>query len=96
MAQLSKLVQSRSTHDTGHFIYSCTKGLAFKTLIQESLFKISLKRFDKTLNIKSQETLNSEMVQLFLTIDELPILTDDMRLKFHRDNQFALGQQRSN
>ena len=25
------------------------------------------------------------MVRLFLTIDELPNLTDDMRLKFHRE-----------
>ena len=66
-------------------MYSCAKGLAFKTLIQESWFKISLKRLDKILNTRSQETFNSEMVRLFLTIDELPNLTDDMRLKFHRE-----------
>ena len=54
-------------------------------MIQESWFKISLKRLDKTLNTRSQETFNSEMVRLFLTIDELPNLTDDMRLKFHRE-----------
>ena len=68
-----------------NLIYSCAKGLAFKTMIQDSWFKISLKRLDKTLNTRSQETLNSEMVRLFLTIDELPNLTDDMRLKFHRE-----------
>ena len=66
-------------------MYSCAKGLAFKTLIQESWFKFSLKRLDKTLNTRSQETFNSEMVRLFLTKDELPNLTDDMRLKFHRE-----------
>ena len=67
-----------------NLIYSCAKGLAFKTLIQESWFKISLKRLDKTLNTRSQETFNSEMVRLFLTIDELPNLANDMRLKFDR------------
>ena len=69
----------------GNLMYSCAKGLAFKTMIQDSWFKISLKRLDKTLNTRSQETFNSEMVRLFLTIDELPNLTDDMRLKFHRE-----------
>ena len=40
----------------GNLMYSCAKGLAFKTMIQESWFKISLKRLDKTLNTSSQET----------------------------------------
>ena len=66
-------------------MYSCAKGLAFKTMIQDSWFKISLKRLDKTLNTRSQETFNSKMVRLFLTLDEMPNLTDDMRLKFHRE-----------
>ena len=68
-----------------NLMYSCAKGLAFKALIQESRFKINLKCLEKTLNIRSQETFNSEMMRLFLTIDELPNFTDDMRLKFHRE-----------
>ena len=69
----------------GNLMHNCAKGLAFKTMIQESWFKISLKRLDKTLNTRSQETFDSEMVRLFLTIDELSNLTDDMRLKIHRE-----------
>ena len=68
-----------------NLIYSCAKGLAFKILIQESWFKLSLKRHDKTLNNRLQKNFNSEMVRLFLTIDKLPNFTDDMRLKFDRE-----------
>ena len=62
-----------------NLMYNCAKGLAFKTLIQDSWFKISLKRLEKALNTRSQETFNSEMVRLFLTIDGLPNITDDMK-----------------
>ena len=44
-----------------------------------------MKRVDRALDILSQVNYHKELVKLFLDIDDLPRLTDVMRLTFHRE-----------
>ena len=63
-----------------YLMYSSGKGLEFKMQILKSWFKINLKRVDRALDTLSQVNYYRELVKLFLDIDDLPHLTDDMRL----------------
>ena len=68
-----------------YLIYSSGKGSEFKMQILESWFKINLKRVDRALATLSQDNYHRELVKLLLAIDDLPHLTVDMRLMFHRE-----------
>ena len=68
-----------------YLMYSSGKGFEFKMQILNSWFKINLKRVDRALDTLSQVNYHREMVKLFLDIDDLPHLTDDMRLTFHKE-----------
>ena len=68
-----------------YLMYSSGKGSEFKMQILESWSKINVKRVDRALDTFSQVNYHRELVKLFLAIDDLPHLTDDMRLTFHRE-----------
>ena len=66
-------------------MHSSAKGLAFMWQIQESWFKVSFQRLQRALATNSRETYHRELVQLFQDIDQLPNLTDDKRIIFHKE-----------
>ena len=66
-------------------MHSSAKGLAFKWQIQESWFKVSFQRLQRALETNSRETYHRELVRLFQDIDQLPNLTDETRIKFHKE-----------
>ena len=68
-----------------YLMHSFAKGLAFKWQIQESWFKVSFQRLQRALVTNSRETYHRELVRLFQDIDQLPNLTDERRIKFHKD-----------
>ena len=67
-----------------YLMYSSAKGLVFKWQIQESWCKVNLRRLQKTLDTKSRETYQRELVRMFLDIDQMPGLSDGMRTMFHK------------
>ena len=68
-----------------YLMHSSAKGLAFKWQIQESWFKVSFQRLQRALATNSRETYHRVLVQLFQDIDQLPNLTDETRIKFHKE-----------
>ena len=66
-------------------MHSSAKGLAFKWQIQESWFKVSFQRLQSALVTNSRETYHRELVRLFQDIDQLQNLTDETRIKFHKE-----------
>ena len=68
-----------------YLMHSSAKGLAFKWKIQESWFKVSFQRLQRALATNSRETYHRELVRLFQDIDQLPNLTDETRIKFHKE-----------
>ena len=68
-----------------YLMHSSAKGLAFKWQIQESWFKVSFQRLQRALATNSRETYHRELVRLFQDIDQLPNLTDETRIKFHKE-----------
>ena len=68
-----------------YLMHSSAKGLAFKLQIQESWFKVSFQRLQRALATNSRETYHRELVRLFQDIDQLPNLTDETRIKFHKE-----------
>ena len=68
-----------------YLMHLSAKGLASKWQIQESWFKVSFQRLQRALATNSRETYHRELVQLFQDIDQLPNLTDETRIKFHRE-----------
>ena len=68
-----------------YLMHSSAKGLAFKWQIQESWFKVSFQRLQRALATNSREIYHRELVRLFQDIDQLPNLTDETRIKFHKE-----------
>ena len=68
-----------------YLMHSSAKGLAFKWQIQESWFKVRFQRLQRALATNSRETYHRELVRLFQDIDQLPNLTDETRIKFHKE-----------
>ena len=68
-----------------YLMHSSAKGLAFKWQIQESWFKVSFQRLQRALGTNSREAYHRELVRLFQDIDQLPNLTDETRIKFHKE-----------
>ena len=68
-----------------YLMHSSAKGLAFKWQIQDSWFKVRFQRLQRALATNSRETYHRELVQLFQDIDQLPNLTDETRIKFHKE-----------
>ena len=68
-----------------YLMHSSAKGLAFKWQIQDSWFKVRFQKLQRALATNSRETYHRELVQLFQDIDQLPNLTDETRIKFHKE-----------
>ena len=68
-----------------YLMHSSAKGLAFKWQIQDSWFKVRFQKLQRALATNSRETYHRELVRLFQDIDQLPNLTDETRIKFHKE-----------
>ena len=67
-----------------YLMHSSAKGLAFKMEIQWAWFKVNFQRLVRATDTRSRGAYDRELDRLFLDIDQLPDLTDEMRMKFHK------------
>lgn len=66
-------------------MYSCARGLEFRSQIQDAWFKVNLKRLERAIKTGSQATYLTALKQLFLDMDGLVLLPSERREKYYRD-----------